>query len=162
MRQQTLFKHESTSFGGDLLFQKRKSKRPFSPKVPLHIVLRADITQTGSLLKFRKIIDDELFRWSEKFLVKLTKFALCSNHIHINASFQTIESYKKFTRTLSGQLAKKLKLKWEKRPYTRIVKSGRPEEILNRYIQQNHEEALGLRPYTTRKRPLLKHLSLVE
>lgn len=150
MKQQRLFKNDKMEFGGELLTNKRKSLRPLSPKSPVHLVLKADIEKSGSLLKHRTKINDEINRWSEKFSIQVISHALCSNHIHIAALATDKESYNRFIRTITGRLAQSLKIKWLKRPYTKPVNWGRPLENLISYIRQNHEEAIGLRPYTPR------------
>ena len=150
MKQQLLFKHENLAFGGDLLHNKRKTQRPLPPKTLIHLVLRADITQSGSLLKHREFINQEFIKWSKKYEIIIEDFALCSNHIHASVKHTSAEKFKSFIRVITGRLAQTLKLKWEQRPFTRPVQSGRPQQILKKYILQNHEEAIGLRPYTVR------------
>lgn len=148
MKQQRLFKQSQLEFGGLLLHKKRKSKRPLSPKSFIHLVLKADISESKSLLRHRKVINEQLNKWSEKFGVQICDRALCSNHIHMNLEILSEDAYNNFVRVVTGRLAQLLKVKWTSRPYTRLVrKKGRPSELLKHYILKNHQEAIGLRPY---------------
>jgi REP element-mobilizing transposase RayT len=153
MKQLKLFKPNNLSFGGELLLQKRKSARPLSVKAPIHLVLRGDISRSGSLLKYRRFIESELRKWSEHFNIKIYDQALCSNHIHLCLKLTTLEGYRNFARVIAGRFAFKLKIKWMLRPFTRIVSWGRAFKALQKYILQNHEEAIGLRIYKPRGPP---------
>ena len=68
MKQTSFFKSKDfpTEFGGELLQKKRKCKRPLSTKKPVHEVLRADITESGSLTKYRKLINETFNHYCTK------------------------------------------------------------------------------------------------
>ena len=150
MKQQNLFRREKTEFGGSLLESKRKDLRPLSTKTPIFLTIKADISQSGSLLHQYNFIVNELFKWAHKFKVEVCDYSVCSNHIHLCLMITTTEGYKNFIRTFNGQTAKKIKVKWLNRPHTELVKKGRHLDNVLSYIKQNREEALGLRPYKRR------------
>lgn len=152
MKQQTLFKIEKKEFGGSLLENKRKTKRMLSPNCPIHLIFKADISKSKSLLKHKAFIDCELEKWSDRFNVEIMSRAICADHIHLEVRFVLEKAYKNFVRTFTARTAQTLKVKWTTRPYTRIVGYGKAEFILRNYIQQNHEEAMGLRQYKPRSR----------
>ena len=156
MKQKTLFKTEKTDFGGSLLKNKRKSKRPIYINVPVHLVLKADIKESGSLLKHRQFINEELNRWTKKFGITLYDHAICKDHLHLAIELTTIEGYKNFARTFNGRCAQYLKIKWTYRPFTKLVHRGKQFKTLLQYITQNHQEATGQRPYKERSRKI-KH-----
>ncbi|MEK6553963.1 MAG: transposase [Bdellovibrionota bacterium] len=153
MKQKTLFKlsEYSSEFGGALAAKKRKVRRPLSSKNPIHIVLRADITQSGSLLKYRSSIEKYFMKFARDFDVRIYKKALVSNHIHFVALFGSRYSYTKFVRALTGTLAKNLKIKWHLRPWTRLLKWGRDLSTALKYVLQNHLEATRVIPYQKRR-----------
>ncbi len=115
------------------------------------MILKGDINVSGSLLNHESFIDKEIKRLAEKFFIKVYGYGTASNHIHFNMQISTIENYKKFIRALSGILAKKLKIKFFLRPYTKILTWGRQFRRVLQYIIQNKEEAKGQRPYKERK-----------
>ena len=156
MKQKTLFKLSqfSSEFGGSLNLEKRKSRRPLSTKYAIHLVLRANIKKSGSLLLYRSKIDTYFPLFASKFGVNIYKKAIVSNHIHITARFYSSSSYKMFIRALTGSLSKVLKIKWEFRPFTRILKWGRAFQIALKYVEQNHLEAIGEIPFQKRNKRL--------
>lgn len=97
------------------------------------------------------IIDNEIKKWSEKFNIQIYAYSINSTHMHICILLSTIEGYKNFLRTLNGRMAKVLKVKWLQRPHTELVSWGRHLQNVLNYIQKNHEEAIGQRPYMKRK-----------
>lgn len=152
MKQQNLFKKETTEFGGSLLQHKRKSLRPLSTKTPVFLTIKGDISQSGSLLKYRKLIDEELYKWSFRFGVKIYNHCINHDHLHLCIEIATVEGYKNFIRTFNGRSAKLTKIKWIFRPHTELVKRGRHFDNVINYINKNHEEAIGQRPYMKRTR----------
>lgn len=150
-KQLTLFKQQSKEFGGSLLQGQRKSARPLSTKSQIHLVVRGNISESGSLLRHRDLIEVEIRKWAKRFYVKISHKAIASNHMHIDMKINTIEGYRNFIRVFLGQLAQKLKIKWEYRPYTRLIRPGHPYRILKDYILQNHNEAVGNIFYSPRK-----------
>ncbi|MEK6556309.1 MAG: transposase, partial [Bdellovibrionota bacterium] len=131
---------------------RRKSARPLSGKNPLHLVLRADTKISGSFLKHRTLIDRYLKHFIQKLDGRIYKKALVSNHIHLVVLFRTRASYTNFIRAFCGTIARILKVKWLKRPWSRILAWGRAFKIAVDYTIQNHREAIGEIPYQPRRK----------
>lgn len=151
MRQKTLFKISDykSDFGGSLNSKNRR--RPLSKTLPIHLVLKCDISKSGSLLKHRVQVEFYLAKFSKQFGIKVYKKAIVSNHAHVVALFQSRLQYRQFIRALTGAIAKSLKVKFLFRPWTRLLNWGRPLQIAIQYTLQNQMEALGVTPYRPRR-----------
>ncbi len=150
----------STEFGGELLLNKRKTKRPLAYKSPLHIVLRADISRSGSMVLKERTLISSIDKTAQKMRVFVYKKAINSNHIHLVIRVGSRESYNSFIRILCGLLAIKFKIFWILRPFTRILTWGRDFMNVCRYVLKNELEAKGLILYTPRRRRKVKKLIL--
>ena len=151
-KQLSFFKPISNEFGGSLLEGKRKSKRTLTTRKAIHLVLKGDTSESGSLVHKRNWINEEIERLVKKFYIQIYDDpGICSNHIHFTIRISSIENYKKFIRALTGRLAQVLKIKFLYRPYTKLVEWGRHFKRAMGYVLQNKEEALGIRPYKSRK-----------
>src|ERR1700679_1022251 len=108
MKQKTFFKGNEfpTEFGGELLKNKRKSKRPLSTKKPIHNVLRANLKTSGSFLKHRNIINAVIKKYAERFNIRVYKQGLARDHIHLVTKFENREDHNNFVRSVTGVLAK--------------------------------------------------------
>ena len=158
-KQLSFLETPSRELGGSLLKGKRKSKRTLTTKKPIHLILKGDVSQSGSLVAKRSWIDKEIERLSEKFNIKVYDHGTCRNHIHFTIKISTTENYKKFIRALSGRLAQVLKIKFLYRPYTKILEWGRHFKRAMGYVLQNKEEALGIRPYKPRLKKKLGYVN---
>lgn len=139
-------------FGGNLLRGKRKSKRPFNAKLPMHTIMRCSTLRSGSLLWNADKITSTLEKYAEKFGVKIYERAIASNHLHMILKFPSRKAYNSFVRAFSGVLAKFLRVMWSVRPWTRILSWGRDFRNACSYTIQNELEATGVTKYTPRKR----------
>jgi hypothetical protein len=148
-----IFKSPPREFGGVLLNGRRKSLRPLSLKEPMHLVLRANIKKSGSLLKHRGAIIRTIDKFNKRFKVKDYQKAIVANHLHLLIQFSSREEYKAWVRSVTGQLAQKLSINWSLRPFTRIVTWGRDFKRVKDYIFQNRLEALGVIHYRPRVKP---------
>jgi REP element-mobilizing transposase RayT len=153
MKQTSFCKSSSYSkvFGGELLKNKRKGKRPLSVKKSIHTVLRGEVAKSGSFLKHRQIIHSTITKFADKFAVKIYKEGLARDHLHLILKFKSEQGYKGFVRAVTGVLAKTLKLHWIYRPFTRVIEWGKDFKRACDYVLQNELEGLGLIPYRTRK-----------
>lgn len=152
MKQKTLFKVSdyNSHFGGSI--NSKHARRPLSKTLPMHLVLRCDVSKTGSLLYYKRQIELYFSQFSDQFGVKIYKKAIVSNHAHIVALFQSRLQYRQFIRALTGAMAKSLKIKFTFRPWSRLLNWGRSLQIAIKYTLQNQLEALGLIPYCPRRR----------
>ena len=110
--QQTFLKMRVQSpkkfFGGALLEGKRKHSRPLSAKDSLHFVLRSRwATGKDSFLvpRNRKVIENIITHFSQKFGVKIYERALNSNHIHLLLRITNRPLYRAFIKAVSGKIA---------------------------------------------------------
>ena len=149
MKQKSLFKLKdyTSEFGGSILEGKRKSRRPFSNKKPIKIVLKAS---AHSLFKQRREVERLFFYFAKKFHVKLYEVAVCSNHSHFVAKFDSELSYARFIRALTGTMARKFQIKFLFRPWSRILKWGKALQVAIQYTIQNRLETEGVIPYQVR------------
>jgi REP element-mobilizing transposase RayT len=142
----------SKSFGGELLQGKRKSMRPLSSKHPHHLILKStEALKNGGFFLHRKELEKEIARAAEKWGIKIHQQAICGNHLHFILRFCDRSAYRAFIRHLTGVIARKLKIKWDHRPFTRIVNWGKDFQKACRYVHQNFKESVGLIPYEPRR-----------
>ncbi len=106
--------------------------------------------QSPHLTRFRKPITDLFNKFSKDFNVKLYELAICGDHIHFVALFPNKDSYVKFIKALTGTIARKHKIKFKFRPWSRILAWGRALKIAIKYTLQNHLESIGAIPYQPR------------
>lgn len=151
-KQLKLFKSENLEFGGNLLLGKRHEQRILSPKCPMHLIMKGDISIGGSLRKYKHQIETEIKRLAKKFDIQTYGHSVQINHIHFNLKISSRENYKKFIKALTGRIAQLTKIKFLWRPYTKLITWGRQFKNLAAYIIQNEEEVVGRRPYKPRKR----------
>jgi REP element-mobilizing transposase RayT len=157
--QQNLFRYNKIKiitpikeFGGSLLQSAARSKRPHIQGQALHIVLRRDDSAKVDFRNHRSELIKLLTGFAARAQVRLYKFAIVSNHIHILLIAGDAQSYNYFVRSVSGRIAQVFKIKWAHRPYTRIVNWGRDYRGTVRYVEQNQLEADGIISYNRRKK----------
>jgi REP element-mobilizing transposase RayT len=138
MKQQVLFREKRESeFGGTLLLGKRHGKRPINHKIPLHHILKA--TNPFVLLRNLAAIEIVLRKWAKEFNIQIFELAIHADHIHLVIQARR-ENYVKWVRTVTSVIARKFKIKWRLRPYTRLVMWGRDFKKAVNYVKFNREE----------------------
>lgn len=136
------------AFGGSLAKKgQRKVSRPIDISKPIHLVLRS---KENKLFQSMLFVECYTQKFAHKFGVKIYRMATVSNHIHLLIKAPDKECYIRFVRALTGSLSKKLKVKWECLPYTRVVTWGREFDSVKRYVAQNVLEAFGAVTYKSR------------
>ena len=172
--------------GGDIRY--RKSKRPFDSKQALHVVLKSDLCRPGWSFThpMARLKIEEMARDQAKIAgLKLYKIAVVHNHIHLLMHGKRRDALGRFLRAFSGVLAKRMrhwaqekhlnvntiphvKLSsqkkvsfWSARPFTRLVKFGRQWRNVLKYLEKNHQEAMGFVAYTQRNHPIQKVLQKI-
>jgi REP element-mobilizing transposase RayT len=150
--------------GGDVRLGKRKIARPVDTKKPLHIVLRSSrATSAWSMLRPERAsrIRRTAGSLARRYDVRLYRYANVGNHIHVLATVRSRAALQSFLRGFAGVTARLVTGArkgrpvgrfWDRLAYTRIVSWGREFSTVGAYVKQNHDEALGLRPYVERKR----------
>lgn len=151
-------------FGGEYLKNSNaKTKRPFSSKKAMHLVLRSTMAKGPlSLLRKNPKISEIVFAQAKKAGVKVYRFANAGNHIHLIVLASSRIAFKRFIRAISGLIARlilgaekgraKAVKFWDKRPFSRILEWGRDFKISCDYLLQNTLEAFGFIPYQPRKK----------
>jgi len=148
--------------GGGIHHGKRKGARPFSPRLPLHVVFRA-LKAKGeySLLRpaHKHFIEIVLARYSKRFHIKIYQMQNVGNHLHLILQTKTKSKdlarleLANFLRRLSGVIAMHITHAkkgqafgkfWDELVYTRIVTFGREFNILQDYLIKNLFEAHAL------------------
>jgi len=107
-QQLSLFKKDLRFHGGSLLNGKRRTVRPLSSKDAIHIVLRSTWAYGENsllLLKNKKDIQRIILRTAKKYLVRVYKQAIVSNHLHLIIKIPNRKNYQTFIRVLSSLIA---------------------------------------------------------
>lgn len=107
-QQFNLFKKDLRNHGGSLLHGKRKSVRPLSRNEPIHIVLRSSWAYSSNsflLLKNKKDIERIIQRTAQKYLIRVYRQAIVSNHLHLIIKISNRKNYQTFIRVLSSLIA---------------------------------------------------------
>ncbi len=123
---------------------KRKSQRPLSTKLPIHLVLRSHSAKI--FLPSQRSLEIRMKKLAEKYYIRIYSLSLNWSHVHLVLKVNTREDYKRFIRHLTSSLAllaKKKEKIFEFRPYTRILTWGREFETILNYIRLNDLEAFG-------------------
>lgn len=138
------FQKPGTSFGGDLLKNSHaKTKRPLDSKLPTHLVLRATESKLRLPKNFSKV-GAEVGRVAKKHGVRIYNYANVGNHLHLLIKLRNRASWAAFIRELTGRLAQLFRLRWRRRPFTRVVAGWRkPFQIAKEYVTLNLWEAEG-------------------
>jgi REP element-mobilizing transposase RayT len=92
--------------GGALSIGRRRSRRPLSTKEALHITLRSELaTKERSLLRHRPLIEAVIRKASRRFRIRVYRWAVCRNHIHLLIKGKRREDLQNFFRVLAGHIA---------------------------------------------------------
>jgi hypothetical protein len=148
MKQVSLFPIAPPVFGGNLPRGRRKLARPLARKRPTHLILKAK----REIFSERKTVLDVVFGQAEKQSIRIYDLAVAKDHLHLVIATPGRREYRAFIRSVTGLLARRFgKGLWTALPFTRVAQWGAAYRELQRYMEQNREEALGRRPYKPRK-----------
>lgn len=143
-------------FGGSLLKNSNaKTKRPLDSKLPVHLVMRSNVSMMRMLKSFG-LVNEAVRGIAKKYGVKIYEYANVGNHLHLLVRIKNLRLWASFIRELSGRvaqvaqglkgpqksgLAKKF---WSQRPFTRIIRGWKkPFQIAREYVNLNLLEAEG-------------------
>ncbi len=164
---QTRFDHSAFKtkdfFGGSFsTCRSFRRARPISTKQSMHLVLKSSLAKGRFSFRYgsnAKRIDSAVVNTCRKYGVKLIRHSNNFNHIHLDAKFPSRELFKRFIRSLSGQIAmiasgarKGRRLGdlvgrqnfWDFRPFSRVVRGRRGYTTANDYVELNKLEADGV------------------
>lgn len=163
-------------FGGSLLVGRRKSQRPLASSQAVHLIFRSQwakgkfaFTRPQNQVAIEKILKTAAL----KHHIRIYRYAISSNHIHIIFRARRRWLYRAFVCNITGQIAQRIMenmpfkdfLKkfrgegfkihkgqafWEHRPFTRIINWGKDYIQTMAYVLRNTYEALGIVKYTER------------
>ncbi len=141
--------------GGGLAKGRRKEYRPISTKDSIHLVLRASKARGAlSLLhkQNKQHVIHILRKQARKYFVQIRQMANVGNHLHLEVKISAKKEFQHFLRSVTCLIArrvtgakkgKKFGKFWDCLAFTRIVKSYKEQQILERYIMANHAESVG-------------------
>lgn len=143
------FRKISSEFGSRLLQGKRKSARPVSVKVPMHLILKSESLIFRKNLKAHK---RAVQRFASKFQIKIMAMAFNGNHVHLVIRVYRRDSYIKFVRAVASSMTSisGLNNAFAFRPYTRFIQWGRDLKRALSYLDINRLEADGIDRKTAR------------
>jgi len=139
----------AVTLGGGSIKSHAKRKRPLAPRATYHVVLRSEKAKGRyNMLKneHKKRIESIVHAQAKRFFVRIEGYANVGNHLHIKAFAQGVKEFQNFLRTVSALIARnvtgakkgvKFGRFWDGLIFTRILKSLKEHEILNRYIFAN-------------------------
>ena len=103
------YKAEKSIHGGALGIGKRKKKRPFVRKAPIHIVIRSakargelNLLQPRHSLQVTRILNKQ----ARKHSVKLCHFVNVGNHLHIKIRAYSRETFRAFLKSITAMIAR--------------------------------------------------------
>lgn len=161
-KQLKLFKDSPSKYGGDLLKTRagRATPRPLAVESTMHMSIRSSLAigpwsfkQPGNAKKIEAIIQ----KFAGKNGVTILSWANVGNHLHFHLKLFKRGSWRPFIRALTAAIAmavtgvnrwnrlkgrEKLRF-WDRRPFTRVLKSFREKLTLKDYIEINQLEGFG-------------------
>ncbi len=129
----------------------------------MHITLRAEAA-TGALSlrlkRNREFIEKAIREYSRKWGIRIYRFSINSNHLHLLLGARTRIGFQNFMRVLSAQVAAFVtkarkgqpfgKRFWDDLFFSRIIEWGKSYLTALGYVQQNELETAGIIPYQPR------------
>lgn len=146
------FGHAGAAFGGSHLQNSHaKTERPFSPRAAIHTVLRARAPFTLLKRGRRARIEGLVKALARRHRVHVHHFANVGNHLHLLLECREKSGFVSFLRTLSGAIARFIKLEeksetgsaslWLQRPWTSLLpRRGQAFLTAWRYVDLNDIE----------------------
>lgn len=156
--------------GGEINEGKRKVRRPFDPKRPLHVVLRSSYAkEEWSMLRpaHEDRIKREVERIAKRYHVRVYQYVNVGNHLHLLVQAKRKVDFQAFLRVLTGAIAflvtgtrkgKKIGFRgfWDRLAYSRVVTWGREFDALKVYFIKNLFESKGF--WNRKREPHLKFM----
>ena len=143
-----------STHGGREALGKRKTARPFSPKAPVHVVLKSSRAKGVWSLKHRKNqsrISSMIYVYAYRFKVHVYRFANVGDHIHLLVKAGDRKDLADYLRVLAGRIAitvsgarkyaKQIGKFWDQLCWSRLVSWGKDFHFVQRYVYANELEA---------------------
>jgi REP element-mobilizing transposase RayT len=168
-------------FGGETLIGNRKSQRPICGRQALHVVIRSQWAFKKTAFTHKeniRVIEDLILDLAQKYKIRIYRFAIVSNHIHIILKtsrrwryrchicvltgqvaqhVMRFQSFENFKKRLAGEGYRQKRGQhheqqfWEFRPFSRIIEWGRDFKRCMKYTLRNTLESMGIIPYKERQ-----------
>ena len=144
------------SHGGTLRQGRRKLKRPFDAKKPLHLILRSSRAKgEWSFLREKngRRIKHLVHSLALRTGVKVHRFANSGNHLHLLIHAKSREEFQSYLRALSGMVSRivtgakkgnRVGKFWDALAYSRVVQWGKDFVNVKYYLIRNELEGLGI------------------
>ena len=141
--------------GGSVRKGRRKTRRPFDAKRPMHLVMRSTRAKGAWSFLHRRNkagIHTLLVDLCKRYSVKLYRYENVGNHLHLIVRFPSRKELRAFLRVfaqgvmflVTGACKGEPKGRFfEQIAYTRVVNWGREFTVLKNYLWKNALEALG-------------------
>jgi REP element-mobilizing transposase RayT len=162
----------TAKFGGSDAHPQRKKRklfRPLDPRKPLHLVFKSSRAKGDwSFRRFKHIehIKKLTYSLAKQNQVRVIEYANAGNHLHLLVHAKNRDGFKKFTRTLTGLVARLVTGArkgspirgrfWDSLFFSRVVEWGKAYFTARGYVIKNELEAEGIIPYSPRKRRTLR------
>lgn len=109
MKQDSFFPKIKKAFGPQDLCNKRKEARTLSSRHAIHLILKSTkIKDYGSFYKYKKLIKEEMQKFSNKFGLKIFSYTIMNDHIHLIIQIQNRNAYTYFVQAFAGSVALKI------------------------------------------------------
>ena len=144
-----------TTHGGLEAKGKRKTERPFSPKAPVHIVLKSARAKGTWSLRHRKNqsrITSMIYVYAHRFKVHVYRSANVGNHLHLLVKATDRKNLADYLRVLAGRIAvtvtgaqkfvKRIGKFWDHLCWSRLVAWGKEFHYVQRNVFANELEAI--------------------
>lgn len=148
MPQQFALIHHVLTHGGPTR-GRRKTRRPFDARRPVHLVLKASRAR-GEFSLLRRGHAGLVMRVQQaaarKYGVKILRYANVGNHLHYVVKARSREAFQAFLRVLTGQIAMRVLggkkgvprgRFWDDLAWTRVVAWGRDLQAMLAYLAKN-------------------------
>lgn len=145
-----------TTHGGYESSGKRKTPRPFTPKAPMHLVLKSARAKGAWSLRHRKNhanVTAMIYVYSARFKVKVYRAANVGNHLHLLVKATNKKDLADYLRVLAGRIAitvsgarkhrKRIGRFWDHLYWSRLVAWKADFHRVQRYVFANELEFLG-------------------
>ncbi|MBX3035143.1 MAG: hypothetical protein KF865_14585 [Bdellovibrionaceae bacterium] len=81
---------------------------------------------------------------AKKSGLRILRYQNVGNHLHLIIQLTHRSQYAFFVRSITGRIAQAMQIKWDHRPFTRIITWGRDFLGMTNYMLKNQLDAMGL------------------
>jgi REP element-mobilizing transposase RayT len=153
-----------TKHGGGLNQGQRKLARPIDTRKPLHVVFRSERARgewSLNRLRHAEKIEKLVKSLGRRHHVQIMQYANAGNHLHMVVRAKDRDEFKRFSKTLTGLVARlvtgakkgnPMGKFWDSLFFSRVIEWGRAVVNAKDYVLQNMLETEGWMDYRPRGR----------